>query len=181
MEGREQEVSREPQHSRMRRSRVSLFIVAMCLRLFLKEDVSSQGRVPLFFSPTVGRLLLPRGSFVLLVTCVQQFLLFILAHRRHHCSAADSGPVSTRFCKFSFSSIFYKYKSSTFFVVLLWPLNANRFVRFIAARCYVQHFPLTVPQRHTLLTPGVFAWLELNPCLSMSGVSGETHSLLSPG
>lgn len=47
-EGREGEVGRERHRGRMHSSRVSLFIVATCLRLFQEEDVSSQGRVPLF-------------------------------------------------------------------------------------------------------------------------------------
>lgn len=121
MEGREQEVSREPQRSRMHRSRVSKFIVAMCLQLFLKEDISSQGRVPLFFSPTVGRPLLPQGSSVLLLTCVQQFILSILPQSHHHCSAADSGPVSTRFCKLFFFPFFsFFFFTSTSLALFLW-------------------------------------------------------------
>lgn len=129
-------MGRERQHSRMHSSRVSLFIVATCLRLFQEEDVSSQGRVPLFFLSTAGRLLLPRGSSVLLLACAEQFLLFIFARSHRRSSAADSGPVSTSFCMF-FVWFFYKYKSSTFFAVWLRPLNATRFVRFFV------HFSLT--------------------------------------
>lgn len=131
-------MGRERQRGRMHSSRVSLFIVATCLRLFQEEDVSSQGRVPLFFCSTAGRLLLPRGSSVLLLACAQQFLLFIFARSHRRSSAADSGPVSTSFCMFFVCFLFfYKYKSSTFFAVWLRPLNAPRFIRSFV------HFSLT--------------------------------------
>lgn len=93
----EEEVGCKPRHSRMHSSGISLFIAATCLRLFGEEDVSSQGRVPLFFWSCAGRVLLLRGSSVRLLSCVQQFLFIIAAQTRCRRPAADSGPVSTSF------------------------------------------------------------------------------------
>lgn len=165
MEGREEEVGREPQHGRMHRSRVTLFIVATCLRLFQEEDVSSQGRTPLFSSSTAGSLLLPRGSSDLLLACVEQFLLFVSARSHRRSSAADSGLVSTSFCMFlvSFFFFFFSQVQVQHFLcgLALTPKRSQiRTCLRSHVRALLSHIQQkgggAVPQCHTLLAPGLF-------------------------
>lgn len=109
-----------------------------------------QGRVPLFFSSTAGRRVLPRCTAVPSAHMCSQFVyssLLRITTTALPLSRAMSAPVSVCFL------LFYKYKSSTFFAVQLSPLNANRFVCFFAVHSCMRsvHSSLTLPWRHTLL------------------------------